>query len=38
MHISLNNIDILFAHFVCVLFSCRIDFIVSGGNWLRKLL
>ena len=37
MHISLNNMDIFCLHmFVFVLSSCRIDFIVSGGNWLMK--
>ena len=38
MHISLNNIDIFYLHiFVYVLSSCRIDFMVSGENWLTKL-
>ena len=38
MHISLNYIEIFGLHiFVYVFWSCRIDFIVSGGNRLMKL-
>ena len=38
IHISLNNIDMFCRHIlVYVLSSCRINFIVSGGNWLMKL-
>ena len=37
LHISLNNIVIFCLHiFVYVFSSCRIDFMVSGGNWLMK--
>ena len=37
-HISLNNVDIFCRHiFVYVLLIFRIDFMVSGANWLMKL-
>ena len=39
IYISLNNIDILCLEiFVYIPSSCRIDFMVSSGNWLIKLL
>ena len=38
MHISWKNVDKFCLHlFVYILSSCRIDFMVSDGNWLMKL-
>ena len=39
IHIWLNNIDILCLHiFVFIFFNCRIDFMVTGWNWLINFL
>ena len=39
IYLSMNNIDMFCQYiFVYILSSCRIDFIVSGGNRLMKLL